>query len=515
MRSVFSQLHALIMLAVVTVAIALYLPQLAASGLLNLVSLAGLHSIQSTQPEVNIGNQTAIPSLSTRDMNLLQVANRFDASNIAIRWRLAQAFFFVNDLDRAISFVNESSDYPCISADARPDCWLIHAILLAKEGNDEDAVRSWQWGGELATRHWMPEQYPLVLSSGVQVYRTLVVRHPERINLRFSLMELLWQTGQQQEAAIEADFLIQHASPSVSGVRAQALMIRAQIQEMNGDRLHAAETYQEALTEDPRLALAYVYLHSLYTNLGQVDQAATIDRQLASLVPQHSLPTRFQLTAWGGLLLGYDVGTESVGKVPFLNLVLYWRLPEGLAPKEPEWVRAGDHWLQFVSLPNLALNAGFEHDNWTGTGVPWGYNIPDWMPVAKSEQGLVLVRHNDQVSKVFRQAMVSDNRVGNALAAVELQSLRVQPGECFLFDADIRGVSNGGSSGVGNAWVWWQDEKGNFIADAAILGTAHDADPIVLCAPQDAIRMRFVLSASEGEVYWDNIVIIQLPGLGH
>lgn len=188
--------------------------------------------------------------------------------------------------------------------------------------------------------------------------------------------------------------------------------------EKSGQFEAARKAYKAAIDADPSLAVGYVRLLTLLRRLGNEEVGQEVETQLAALEPPYILGRQGEgyevrqptALADGWTLLGYDVDEEALEAGAPLDLLLWWEGPEGEQPKGESWVRAGNGWLQWQHVLNLAPNAGFE---WGAqeNGLPIGY-VREVYGAVPGSVSVQVRRRSKQMSNVLVLDNSASDKVG-------------------------------------------------------------------------------------------------------
>lgn len=469
-------------------------PRVVGAGLINSVSVDRIRDLRDDGQGMAL-EMSVLPG----EERTLRRALYFDPHNPAAQRRLVQVYLRTGQIEDALTLDDEAIGQGCSFGDRLPDCWLLQAGWLAKNGQPDAAIRAWRRGADLVSSRWPSQQYSTVETAGALMYRALVAEQPDRLDWRLLLARLLWRLGRQDEAVAQAMVLARAEPHSAIDVRimGSAWLLLGLHQETVGDVSEAVDSFHRALELDPRQVLAYAHLQALLRRMGDLDRAQATYESLLALQPERSLASREVRPGW--ILYGFDVDSWSIEEQPLLQLTLFWRLSEGTTPAGDNWIRAGDHWIQIVETFDLALNPGFEQDEWVGTGLPLGYTKPAWLNAAPGGE-LALVAHDGRTSKAFRQSAPGGVRV-----AAQLPIFQVQEGDCFLFDAWA-----GGSSQSRRLALFWRDSSGRVVSLNIPMTANPGSHPYVQCVPNGSSSLDAVFVNDDGVALWDDIIVVPL-----
>ena len=490
----------ILVLLVISGVVWVAIPRLIGAGLVNTTTLDRMRNLKDRGQRIPLELSVLGDEEST-----LRRALYYDPHNLAAQRRLAPVYLRTGRIENALALDHGVVGRGCsLPREGLPDCWLLHASWLAKNGQADAAIRAWRRGADLASWRWPSQQYSTVETVGAWMYHALVSQQPHRIDWRLLLARLLWRLGRQDEAVAQAMFLVQAVSHSTidTQIMSDAWLMLGLYQEASEDVSKAVNSFSMALKLNPQQVLAYPHLETLYYRMEEVNRAQAIHDSLLALQPERSLSDREVRPGW--VLYGFNVDSWSIEEQPLLQLALFWRLPEGTVPAGDSWIRAGDHWIQVVEVFNLALNPGLEQDQWTGMGLPSGYIRPGGFDAGSGEE-LALVVHDGRLSKVLRQSAAAGMQVSTQLP---LRILQVQEGDCFLFDA-----WTGGSSQSRRLGLFWRDSSRRVVSENYAMEVHPGSHPYVQCLPDGSSSLDAVFINNDGFALWDDIIVVPLRDL--
>jgi tetratricopeptide (TPR) repeat protein len=350
----------------------------------------------------------------------LEAALELRKDTAFILLRLAEVNFSLEDRRQAAALIEkagilDASQGP-LSQESRYETQLVQANREMAQQNWQEAVNHYRLGLSWGDERVLESDQADYLRSLAALYQTQlnpVALSDEKI---YWIGRLLAEAGDWTQAE---SWLARLDGQSSLLTQQKALRMETlgRIAEQEGDLAKAVEAYQQAFELNPGLHSAGLRLLGLLWQMGEVEQAETMERSLRVSGPTFYLGEQGEgylvqekVSLPGGwTLVGYDLDEEMLEQTHFLDLWLWWR-KDGEKPLGSEWTQVGEWWVQRQRVVNLFPNAGFEW-GMDERGVPWGhdrefYRAPEGSLyiIPKVKDGRItqaLVTHNtDQVNHV-------------------------------------------------------------------------------------------------------------------
>ena len=286
--------------------------------------------------------------------------------------------------------------------------------------------------------------------------------------------------------------------------------------ENQGDYQRALSFYRDACDAFGKNILACYHATKMADQLSQDSLAQQLINRIISLEPEHPLgPIDFEDLR----LVGYDIDEgqleRSIEPVP---LTLYWESSKSSLYvevwKSSSWtfIKLGTRIFQVGEIRNLLPNGGFEQDLSRTAVLPYGYQ--NVVFAANQDEDILASRHRIDLSVRGRgqtQAAVVVNHQSILNGLTTRDGLEIKTGKIYLLSGWMK-ADQSAQGYLGG--VWRTSDKADILywkITPEETGSTWEVYDSVMEAPPESKYFTFLaLNTGEAEVYFDNLIFVEL-----
>ena len=281
---------------------------------------------------------------------------------------------------------------------------------------------------------------------------------------------------------------------------------RGRAYEHTGQLEQAIESYEQALSLEPRLPELYERLGRHYQATGRTHEAGDLLEALGGKRPL----VEVQAPLEGWQLDGYDVDMWEIEASPFLGLTFYWSPLASSSVPDHNWLVAGGRWVERREVVNLIANPDFGLAD-----APQALsNVPFWLSAYQnSDPHQIVVREYSLTGVASRPLCVASGGI-QPRAGLRSALIPVLPGHRYLLSGQVAGTSEA----IHLLLIHWLDHKFQSVGRPQCVSQVPPAldtqfRSVIAQAPEQA-RYAWVLITHHpdrsGAVCFDNLLLLSL-----